>query len=55
MKVSQTVFEDPFFVVMFQSVRGPHETKGVVSKLTRKVFKDLMHAEFQVTASSSIC
>ncbi len=52
MKVSQAVFEGPSFVVMLQRVLGPHETKGVVSKLTRKVFKDFMYSEFQVSVSS---
>ncbi len=55
MKVSQQAFEDPLFVAMLQAARGPYETKGVVPKLTRKVFKDFMHAEYQVTISSSIC
>lgn len=55
MKVSQQAFEDPLFVAMLQAARGPHETKGVVPKLTRKVFKGFMHAEYQVTVSSSIC
>jgi hypothetical protein len=55
MKVRQHAFEDPLFVVMLQATRGPHETKGVVPKLTRKVFKGFMHAEYQVTVSFSIC
>ncbi len=54
MKVSQHSFEDPLFVAMLQAARGPHENKGVVPKLTRKVFKGFMHAEYQVTVSSSI-
>ena len=54
MKVSQAVFEDPLFVTMLQAARGPHETKGVVPKLTRKIFKGFMHVEYQVTVSSSI-
>jgi hypothetical protein len=36
MKVSQQAFEDPLFVAMLQAARGPHDTKGVVPKLTRK-------------------
>ena len=39
MKVSQAAFEDPLFVAMLQAARGPHETKGVVPKLTSKMFK----------------
>jgi hypothetical protein len=54
MKVSQAAFEDPLFVAMLQAARGPHETKGVVPKLTRKIFKGFMHVEYQVTVSSSI-
>jgi hypothetical protein len=45
MKVSQSSFEDPLFFVILQTARGPHETKGVVPKLTRKIFKDFMYAE----------
>ena len=47
MKVSQAVFGD--LVAMLQAARGPHETKGLVPKLTRAVFKGFMLAEFQVT------
>jgi hypothetical protein len=54
MKVSQAAFEDPLFVVMLQAARGPHETKGVVPKLTRKMFKGFMYAEYQVPVSCSI-
>jgi hypothetical protein len=54
MKVSQTAFGDPLFVTMLQAARGPHETKGLVSKLTRSAFKGFMIAEFQVTSPSII-
>ena len=39
MKVSQIAFGDLLFVVMLQAAHGPHETKGLVPKLTRSVFK----------------
>ena len=39
MKVSQAAFGDPLFVAMLQAARGPHETKGLVPKLTRSAFK----------------
>jgi hypothetical protein len=45
MKVSQTIFEDPFFVSMIQEVNGPPQTKGVVPKLTKKAWKGLMSSE----------
>jgi hypothetical protein len=54
MKVSQGAFGDPLFVVMLQAARGPHETKDVVPKLTRAVFKGFMLAEFEVTSPCSI-
>ena len=54
MIVRQAAFEDPLFVAMLQAAHGPHETKGVVPKLTRKIFKGFMHTEYQVTVSSSI-
>ena len=50
MKVSQAAFGDPLFVAMLQAARGPHETKGLVPKLTRSAFKGFMLAEFQVTS-----
>ena len=50
MKVSQAALGDPLFVAMLQAARGPHDTKGLVPKLTRSVFKDFMLAEFQVTS-----
>jgi len=58
MKVSQAAFGDPLFVAMLQAARGPHETKGVVPKLTRSAFKGFMLAEFEVTsplASHATC
>jgi hypothetical protein len=58
MKVSQPAFGDPLFVAMLQAARGPHETKGVVPKLTRSDFKGFMLAEFEVTsplASHATC
>ena len=54
MKVSQSAFGDPLFVVMLQAARGPHETKGLVPKLSKRAFKGFMLAEFQVTSPSSI-
>ena len=50
MNVRQAAFGDPLFVTMLQAARGPHETKGLVPKLTRSVFKGFMLAEFQVTS-----
>ena len=46
MKVSQAAFGDPLFVAMLQAARGPHDTKGLVPKLTRSAFKGFMIAEF---------
>jgi hypothetical protein len=54
MKVSQAAFVDPLFVAMLQAARGPHETKGVVPKLSKRAFKCFMLAEFQVTSPCSI-
>ena len=54
MKVSQVAFGDPMFVAMFQVAHGPHETKDLVSKLSRRDFKDFMIVEFQVTSPCSI-
>jgi hypothetical protein len=54
MKVSQTAFGDPLFVAILQAARGPHETKGLVPKLSRRAFKGFTLAEFQVTSPSSI-
>ncbi len=52
MKVSQSDFKDPLFVAMLQAARGPHETKGIVPKLSTKTFKGFVNAEFQVTCPS---
>ena len=54
MKVSQAAFVDPLFVAMLQAARGPHETKGVVPKLSKRALKCFMLAEFQVTSPCSI-
>jgi hypothetical protein len=53
--VSQAAFEDPLFVAMLQAARGPHLTKGVVPKLTKRAFKRFMLAEFarRILASCS--
>ena len=53
-RLIQTVFTDPLFVVILQAARGPPETKGLVPKLTKRVFKSFMYAEFQVTSTCSI-
>jgi hypothetical protein len=55
MKVRHGAFGDPLFMEMLQAACGPHDTKGLVPKLTRRSFKGFMIAEFQVTSPSSIC
>ncbi len=37
---------------MLQAARRPHETKGIVPKLSTKAFKGFMNAEFEVTCPS---
>ncbi len=50
--MSQSVFKDPVFVAILQTVHGPYETKGIVPKPSTKAFKGFMNVEFEVTCPS---